>query len=75
MDPRRSTLPQPRPANRPYLEAKDGTVLDTLLRCDKALSGVVFQMSLPLPLEFLLSLPGNLMGPPVVEVIVNLSSD
>jgi membrane-associated phospholipid phosphatase len=46
------------------------SVVERILRVDEALSIPVFRLSLPLPLEFLLSIPGNLMGPPLIQVLV-----
>ena len=45
------------------------TPLQRFLNVDVTISRLIFQQSLPLPLEFLLSLPGNLCGPPVIQVL------
>lgn len=45
------------------------TFLNRLEQADVTLSKIIFQMSLPLPLEFLFSIPGNLMGPPFLQIV------
>jgi membrane-associated phospholipid phosphatase len=45
------------------------SLLKRIQDADVKVSKLVFQWSLPLPLEFLLSLPGNLIGPPFVQVV------
>lgn len=43
--------------------------LQRIHNVDVTISRLVFQLSLPLSLEFLLSLPGNLFGPPFLQVV------
>jgi len=43
--------------------------LQRLLDLDVALSKYIFQWSLPLSLEFFLSIPGNLFGPPLLQIV------
>lgn len=48
---------------------KPQSLLDRVKNADEALSLPVFQLSLPKPVELLLSFPGNLLGPPAVQVV------
>ena len=44
-------------------------LLQRLHQADVTLSKLIFQLALPWPLEFLLSLPGNLLGPPFLQIV------
>ncbi|CAB9504615.1 expressed unknown protein [Seminavis robusta] len=53
---------------KPKQGREPSSLIQLILRADEALSTPVFQLSLPWLLEFLFSIPGNLMGPPLVQV-------